>query len=58
MATNLKVNNGADIAGVAELNGTIELAGADISFSGETTFGESMQVQWFEKTEDNRVTYP
>ena len=54
----LKVNNGADIAGVAELNGTIELAGADISFSGETTFGESMQVQWFEKTEDNRVTYP
>lgn len=54
----LKVNNGADIGGVAELNGTIELAGADISFSGETTFGESMQVQWFEKTEDNRVTYP
>lgn len=54
----LKVNNGADIGDVAELNGTIELAGTDISFSGETTFGESMQVQWFEKTEDNRVTYP
>lgn len=54
----LKVNNGADIGGVAELNGTIELAGADVSFSGETTFGESMQVQWFDKVEDNRVTYP
>ena len=54
----LKINNGADISGAAELNGTIELVGADVSFSGETTFGESMQVQWFDKVEDNRVTYP
>ena len=43
---------------MAELNGTMELVGADVSFSGETTFGESMQVQWFDKVEDNRVTYP
>lgn len=54
----LKVNNDAYIGGVAELNGTMELVGADVSFSGETTFGESMQVQWFDKAEDNRVTYP
>lgn len=54
----LKVNNDAYIGGVAELNGTMELVGADVSFSGETTFGESMQVQWFDKVEDNRVTYP
>lgn len=43
---------------MVELNGTMELVGADVSFSGETTFGESMQVQWFDKAEDNRVTYP
>lgn len=54
----LKVNNSATISGAAELNGTIELAGANISLSGETTFDELVQVQWFDKTEDNRVTYP
>lgn len=54
----LKVNNSAAISGTAKLDGIIELVGANLSLSGETTFGESMQVQWFDKVEDNRVTYP
>lgn len=47
----LKVNNSATISGAAELNGIIELVGADVSFSGATTFGESMQVQWIDNEE-------
>lgn len=55
--SHLKVNSGSTIRGAAELNGTMELVGANINFSGETTFGESMQMQWINKTEGNWVVH-
>lgn len=54
----LKVNNRAAISGTAKLDGIIELVGANLSLSGETTFGESMQVQWFDEIEGDWIRNP
>lgn len=47
----LKINNSAIISGMSELNGTIKLIGCNINLNDETTFGESMQVQWIDSEE-------
>lgn len=54
----LKVNNRAVINGAAKLDGIIELVGANIRFSGETTFGESIQVQWLDQIEGDWIRNP
>lgn len=41
----------------AQINGMIDLVGGEITFTEETTFGESMQIQWHsERVEDGDLS--
>lgn len=54
----LKLSGYADISELAEINSDIELIGGVIDFSEETTFGESIQVQWLDQIEGDWIRNP